>query len=74
MGCTPYSDAGNPIICEDNGNIEGDCNEATTAPPTPPPKHCVDDGYNHNKIIISKLLFCLCYILITKNCEICKNI
>jgi len=53
----------NRIICEDNGNIEDDCNEATippppTTPPTtppPPPKHCkhieahrLDGGYNHN--------------------------
>jgi hypothetical protein len=32
----------NRIICEDNGNIEDDCNEATippppTTPPTTPP-------------------------------------
>ena len=50
MGCTPGRRAWEPITCDDNGNIEGYCNEATTHPTTrpppttypatPPPKHC----------------------------------
>ena len=50
MGCTPGLKAVDPIICDDKDNIEGDCNEATTHPTTPPPpttspaipppKHC----------------------------------
>jgi len=49
VGCLPDPDpfmSYNPVICEDNGNIEDDCNEATTPPPPspttppPPPKHC----------------------------------
>ena len=36
MGCTPHPMAYHPIVCVDNGNIEGDCNEATTPPPPPP--------------------------------------
>ena len=37
MGCTPGRRARGPITCDDNGNIEGYCNEATTHPTTPPP-------------------------------------
>ena len=50
MGCIPGPKAKDPIICDDNGNIEGGCNEATTHPTTPappttspatsPPNHC----------------------------------
>ena len=36
VGCAPDLNALVPIICDDNGNIEGDCNEATTPPPPPP--------------------------------------
>ena len=50
-GCTPdHINAYNPIVCDNNGNIEDDCSETTTPPPpspttppaTPPhrPKHC----------------------------------
>jgi len=50
VGCTLDPEASNPIICNHNGNIEGDCSEGTTTPTTPPPpitsprtpppKHC----------------------------------
>ena len=50
MGCKPGAHAADPNICDDNGNIETECNEATThpttpppptiSPATPPPKHC----------------------------------
>ena len=31
-----------PIMCDDNGNIEEDSNEVTKPPP--PPKHCKNRG------------------------------
>jgi len=37
VGCTTGPSAVDPDTCDDNGNIEGDCNEATTHPTTPPP-------------------------------------
>jgi len=44
VGCTPHLNAEDPITCDDNGNIERYCNEATTppttSPTTPPRKHC----------------------------------
>jgi hypothetical protein len=45
VGCTPVPNANNPIICYDNGSIEGEYNEATaphsstTAQTTPPTTH-----------------------------------
>ena len=60
MGCIPGPYALDPNICDDNGSIEGECNETTTPPPPttspakPQPKHCkhgthrLDDGYNKN--------------------------
>jgi len=39
VGCAPGLNALDPIICHDNGNIEGNCNETTTPPPPRPPKH-----------------------------------
>jgi len=40
VGCTPGLNVLDPIIYDDNRNIEGDCNEATTTPPPRPPKRC----------------------------------
>jgi hypothetical protein len=54
VGCIPGHNAKDPNICDDNGSIEGECNETTTPPPptTSPAKPEPKQIKIHKKYII----------------------